>query len=270
MRYVSPRKVTPEPVPLGAPPPPGMLRWPDWLPIILTMGIIWRRRWWRFLVGGINRPLIFLALFAWNLGEGTGIDGYLGFLVPGLVVMAAVSASYSDLVNWFTLRRTHFRVLDEYLLAPVSNASLVSGQILGAAGKGFLMALLTFLVAHLFVQGFLLPPLFFLQLLIICLTFAALAVAVAMVAGGDKDVLMFTNLVVFPMTFFCGTFFPVERLPGALGTVSWFLPLTAATYNLRSILLTGEGHLGWFMQSIAWLAAIYLLAYFLFKKRRED
>jgi ABC-type polysaccharide/polyol phosphate export permease len=244
----------------------------DWLPIVLAMGLVWRRRWWRFLIGGINRPLIFLAIFAWNLGDSavTATNSYLGFLVPGLVVMAAVSAGYSDLVNWFTLRRTYFRVLDEYLLAPISNASLLIGQVLGAAGKGFFFALLVFLAAHFFVRGFFVPLLFFIQLFIVCLTFACLAVAVAMVAGGDKDVLMFTNLIVFPMTFFCGTFFPVEQLPGPLALLSWGLPLTAATYNLRALALTGAGHPGWFLQSLGWLAVLCTVAYLLLKTRRED
>jgi len=244
----------------------------DWLPIVLAMGLVWRRRWWRFLVGGINRPLIFLAIFAWNLGDSaaTAAGSYLGFLVPGLVVMAAVSAGYSDLVNWFTLRRTFYRVLDEYLLAPISNASLLIGHVLGAAGKGFVLALLVFLAARFFVHGFFVPPLFLVQLFIVCLTFGCLAVAVAMVAGGDKDTLMFTNLIVFPMTFFCGTFFPVEQLPGPLALLSWGLPLTAATYNLRALALTGAGQPGWFLQSLGWLAGLYLLAYFLLRTRRED
>ncbi|MDH7576537.1 MAG: ABC transporter permease [Bacillota bacterium] len=247
-------------------------RYLDWLPILLAIGIVWRRRWWRFLVGGINRPLIFLAIFAWNLKEPavTAAGSYLRFLVPGLVVMAAVSASYTDLVNWFTLRRTYYRVLDEYLLAPISNASLLAGHVLGAAGKGFTIALAVFLAACLFVEGFHFAPLVFLQLFTICLTFACLAVAVAMLAGGDKDALMFTNLIVFPMTFFCGTFFPVERLPGFLKLGSWFLPLTAATYNLRSLALTGTGNLAWFCQSLGWFGILYFLAYYLLKLKRED
>jgi ABC-type multidrug transport system permease subunit len=244
----------------------------DWLPIVLAMGMVWRRRWWRFLIGGINRPLIFMGVFYWNLAGSTATakGSYLGFLVPGLVVMAAVSAGYSDLVNWFTLRRTFYRVWDEYLLAPISNSSLLIGHVLGAACKGFILSLLIFLIARFFVYDFMLPVLFLVQLFVICLTFACLAVAVAMVARGDKDTLMFTNLIVFPMIFFCGTFFPVEQLPGPLSFLSWGLPLTAATYNLRELALTGFCHPGWFLQSLGWLIGLYILAYFLLSMRRED
>jgi len=133
-----------------------------------------------------------------------------------------------------------------------------------------LIAVAVFVTAHFFTQGFYFKPLFFLQLFIICLTFACVAVAVAMIAGGDKDALMFTNLIVFPMTFFCGTFFPVERLPGLLKIGSWFLPLTAATYNLRGLALTGVNNLCWFGQSLGWLGVLYLVAYFLLTLRRED
>ena len=73
----------------------------DWLPIVLSMGMVWRRRWWRFVIRGLNKPVIFLAIFAWNMGGyRTDASGsYLGFLVPGLLVMAAFSSSYGDLVN---------------------------------------------------------------------------------------------------------------------------------------------------------------------------
>jgi hypothetical protein len=68
----------------------------DWAPIVLAMGMVWRRRWWRFIIGGLNKPVIFLAIFAWNIGgyRSDASGSYLGFLVPGLLVMAAVSSSY--------------------------------------------------------------------------------------------------------------------------------------------------------------------------------
>lgn len=244
--------------------------YPAWLPFVLAMGLVWRRRWWRFLIGGLNRPLIFLLLFAWNFKDTAAGIKYLHFLVPGLVVMAAVTAGYGDLVNWFTLRRTFYRVLDEYLLAPLSTNSLLAGHVLGGGGKGLVVASLIYLLAWAITGGFQLSFLFLLQLAVVALTFASLAVAVAMIAGGDKDVLMFTNLIVFPMTFFCGTFFPVERLPGMLAGLSWFLPLTAGTYNLRSLALEGANHWGWFGQSLAWLGGFYFLAYLLLNWRRQD
>lgn len=244
--------------------------YPAWLPLVLAMGLVWRRRWWRFLVGGLNRPLIFLLLFAWNFKDAAVGAEYLRFLVPGLVVMAAVTASYSDLVNWFTLRRAFYRVLDEYLLAPVSTGSLLAGHVLAGGGKGLLTALAVCLAGWAVVGGLRFSALFLVQLAVVCLLFASLAVAVAMIAGGDKDVLMFTNLIVFPMTFFCGTFFPVEQLPGMLAKLGWFLPLTAGTYNLRALALTGTGQWDWFGQSLGWLTGFYVLAYVLLNWRRQD
>lgn len=244
----------------------------DWMPIVLAMGIVWRRRWWRFIIQGLNKPVIFLAIFAWNLGgsRADAATSYLGFLAPGLMVMAAVSSSYSDLVNWLTLRRVHYRVLDEYLLAPISNTSLLLGHILAASFKGFIISGIVFAAAQLFVSGFHLTPEFLGQLFMVCFTFACLAVAIAMISPGEKNTVMFTNLVIFPMTFFCGTFFTVDRLPGILQQVSWCLPLTAATYNLRLLALTGLGNLPWFAQSLGWSGAFYLLAYHALKRRRED
>ncbi|MEW6183928.1 MAG: ABC transporter permease [Bacillota bacterium] len=243
--------------------------YPAWLPLVLAMGLVWRRRWWRFVVGGLNRPLIFLALFAWSF-KGTAAASHLHFLVPGLAALAAVSGSYGDLVNWFTLRRKYFQVLDECLLAPVSTRSLLVGHLIGGGAKGLVVAALVYLSGWAVAGGLCFNPLFLLQLAVIAFTFAALAVAVAMVANGDKDVLIFTNLVVLPMTFFCGTFFPVEGLPGVLSKLAWFLPLTAGTYHLRALALGEPVHWGWLAQSIGWFCALYTLAYLLLCWRRQD
>ena len=113
-------------------------------------------------------------------------------------------------------------MLDEYLLAPISNTSLLVGHIMGAGTKGFLVSGIVFLTSQIFVKGFHLTFNLFLQLFVVCLTFACLAVATAMIAGGEKDSIMFSNMIVSPMTFSVAPF--PGREPGNPGQVSWFLP----------------------------------------------
>jgi lipooligosaccharide transport system permease protein len=49
----------------------------------------------------------------------------------------------------------------------------------------------------------------------------------------------YTELVVTPMLFFSGVFFPLDRFPGWMKTLAEFLPLTHAVRISRSV-FTGE------------------------------
>jgi lipooligosaccharide transport system permease protein len=64
-------------------------------------------------------------------------------------------------------------------------------------------------------------------------------------------------LVVTPMLFFSGVFFPLERFPGWMKTLAEFLPLTHAVRISRA-LFTGEpaAGLGWSFAGLAVLEAV--------------
>jgi len=64
----------------------------------------------------------------------------------------------------------------------------------------------------------------------------------------------FFSLVIFPMFWFSGGFFPLDGLPGWAGTAAWFTPLFHAV-ELNRDLLTGDA--GWAtLGHAAWLAVV--------------
>jgi ABC-type multidrug transport system permease subunit len=72
-----------------------------------------------------------------------------------------------------------------------------------------------------------------------------------------------SNFIITPMSFLCGTFFPLERFPSALRKVIEFLPLTQTVRGMRGGLDAG------FLPPLALLAWLCLLlpaAVFLCKK----
>jgi ABC-type multidrug transport system permease subunit len=62
----------------------------------------------------------------------------------------------------------------------------------------------------------------------------------------------FSNLVILPMTFLCGTFFALNDLPDAVKVVLYALPLTQSSECLRATALG---------QSFPWLLLTVLLAF---------
>lgn len=57
---------------------------------------------------GVESSTHFPCHLCLNVGSlaAPATSGCLGLLIPSLVLMAAVSGNYADLVNWFTLRKT--------------------------------------------------------------------------------------------------------------------------------------------------------------------
>ena len=64
----------------------------------------------------------------------------------------------------------------------------------------------------------------------------------------------FFTLFITPMFFFSGVFFPMDRLPDAVQTLAWALPLTPAAALARG-LFTGE--LSWAM--VLWVLELALM-----------
>ncbi|MHB8575400.1 MAG: ABC transporter permease [Dehalococcoidia bacterium] len=68
------------------------------------------------------------------------------------------------------------------------------------------------------------------------LCFGSLSLCFTAVAPAISFLGYYFNLVVIPIFWLSGTFFPVERLPGWLQGVAWALPLTEITSIYRHLL----------------------------------
>jgi lipooligosaccharide transport system permease protein len=100
-------------------------------------------------------------------------------------------------------------------------------------------------------------------------TFASMALVFNAVAQGYDFFTYYFTLVITPMTFLSGVYFPVAQMPDWLQTVAAFLPLTAAVELVRPLVL-GEfptevtRHV---LVLLAYAAAGYYLALVLTRRR---
>ncbi len=183
--------------------------------------------------------------------------GLLGFSIIGLGIFGPVNV-FPELKKQGILRRLHTTPLKvwQYFLA----------NVLSQAFVGIFSILLMFAVAmvvfHLKVSG---NPF---ELGAYILFGIAMIFGIGMAIGGwARDVNQaapLSNIVVFPMMFLSGTFFPRFLMPEWLQTVSSFLPLTPVIDGIRLIATEGK-HLTQLGPQLgmmaAWMVIVYAIAF---------
>lgn len=195
-----------------------------------------RRRWGRYLITAIVSPLLYLVAFGWGLGRGMSVNGtsYLEFVVPGIIALTAMTASFKEAGTRLIVDRLYIRSFDECLMAPVGLFSILMGKTLVGVVRGLVSSLAFLMAAFLIAPRFKIDALFLLALLLTCLVFSFLGVLVAFLAKSHQDLATFSSLILLPMTFLGATFFSFNQIPTALRMALYALPLTHSSLCLRA------------------------------------
>jgi ABC-type multidrug transport system permease subunit len=208
-----------------------------WYPVFLREVLIFQRRLVRlgYVASIIFTPLLYLLAFGLGLGTQVTVSGstYLNFLLPGLIAMSSMTNAYTWISTNLTVSRLHFRTLQIYLQAPVSPTAIVMGQVLAGVLWGLLASGILLVLGLLFGSQVAINPIFFAALVLNCSIFAAFGVVVGMKSRSHEDNATFSNFFILPMAFFCGTFFPLERMPWVVRQIILALPLTHTNLVLR-------------------------------------
>ncbi|GAB2818350.1 ABC transporter permease [Lentzea nigeriaca] len=165
------------------------------------------------------------------------------FLTPGIlswgVAVSAVFGSALTLVSW---RRK--QVLRRIRLAPVSATSVLSSRLLVSTGVALVQGGIFVGIAMLPVFGLKLSGSWWLAiplLLLGTIAFFALGMLVGAFAKTEEAASAAANIVVLPMAFLSGTFFPVEQAPAWLQAVSKIFPLRHMNDGMLNVLVRGKG-----------------------------
>ena len=205
--------------------------------------LVWRKLAVASVIGNIAEPMITLLAFGYGLGSLLQqIEGipYIDYLASGSICMSVMmAASFESLYSAFS--RMHVQKTWESLLnTPLELDDIVLAEMLWAASKAMISGLAILLV--LFALGIglhpttlLVPPL----LLIIGVCFASIALIVNAIAKAYDFFTYYFTLVLTPMIFLSGVYYPASQLPTWLQSVAGSLPLSAAVRLVRPLLLGG-------------------------------
>lgn len=210
----------------------------------LPVMTLWQREVVRFLrqrsrvVSALSTPLMFWLLLGSGFRasfrppgapEGTG---YLEYLYPGIIVLTLLFTAIFSTISIIEDRKAGF--LQGVLVAPVSRASIVMGQALGgttlAVFQGALFLLLA-PVAGISLSLLAVPAILAVMVLIaFALTSVGLTMAWRMQSIQGFHAIM--NLILMPIWFLSGAFFPSVGLPSWL---TWLMRVNPLTYGMAAL-----------------------------------
>ena len=231
------------------------------LPVWRRNFLVWRKLAIASVIGNIAEPLITLIAFGYGLGsllkEINGIP-YIEFLASGAISMSVMmAASFEALYSAFS--RMHVQKTWESLLnTPLDLDDIVLAEMLWAASKAMIsgvaiLAVLFLLGIGLHASTLLVPPMLFL----VGVTFASIALVINAIARGYDFFTYYFTLMLTPMIFMSGVYYPVSQLPLWLQMLAKILPLGAAVQVVRPLLL-GQ------LPVSVWMNILILMAYCFF------
>jgi len=211
------------------------------LPVYRRNLLVWRKLAVVSVIGNIADPLIILVAFGYGLGRLLQqVDGvpYILFLAAGSMCMSTMmAASFESLYSAFS--RMHVqRTWDSLLNAPLELDDIVIAEWLWAATKSVLSGVA--IVTVVWLLNISREPTLVLALPVVALTglvFGAIGLCVNALARGYDFFTYYFTLVLTPMIFLSGVYYPVAQLPDWLAAIAGALPLAAAVELARPLVL---------------------------------
>ena len=181
--------------------------------------------------------LIFGTLIGKRIGEMVPGIGYIEYIAPGLIMMSVITNSYGNVVGSFFNAKIQGHI-EEMLVAPMSEISIVLGYVAGGMIRGLFVALVVTLISLFFTDLSIHRP--FLTILVIIMTAAVFSLAGlvnAIFAKTFDEIAIIPSFVLAPLTYLGGVFYTISLLPDFWQIVSRFNPILYMVNSMRYSML---------------------------------
>lgn len=176
--------------------------------------------------------IIFGNLIGSRIGEMGGYD-YMQFIVPGLIMMAVITNSYSNVVSSFFSMKFQ-RSIEELLVSPVPNWTILAGYVAGGMARGLSIGLIVTLLSLAFTQLSIHNLLMVVITVILTSALFSLGGFInAMLATKFDDISIVPTFVLTPLTYLGGVFYSIDMLPSFWQGVSLANPILYMVNGFR-------------------------------------
>jgi ABC-2 type transport system permease protein len=186
------------------------------------------RLWIQTVLPPVITTLLYFVIFGHVIGRYVSDMGgvtYMQYIVPGLIMMSIMNNAYANVVSsFFGAKFQHY--IDELLVSPTSNLTILLGYLLGGVIRGLGVGAIVAVVAYFFAPikvhdvG--------LMLLVAILSAALFSLGGfinAIFARKFDDINLIPTFVLTPMIYLGGVFYSIHLLPPVWQTISLFNPI---------------------------------------------
>jgi ABC-2 type transport system permease protein len=222
--------------------------WVAFSTILVKEILRFSRIWVQTVLPSAITTALYFIIFGRLIGERIGPMGgfeYLDFIVPGLVLMAVITNSYSNVVSSFYSSKFS-RYVEELLVAPVPNWVILAGFVAGGVARGLVVGVAVTLVAMAFTDLHIHSlGVTFLVFTLTSILFALGGFINAVYANSFDDISIVPTFILTPLTYLGGVFYSIELLPDFWQTLSLANPVlymvNAFRYGLLGVSDIGLG-----------------------------
>jgi ABC-2 type transport system permease protein len=211
--------------------------------------------------------IIFGNLIGPRIGEMEGF-GYMEFIIPGLIMMAVITNSYSNVVSSFYGSKFQ-RHIEEMLISPIPNYIILIGFLTGGVARGLMVGVAVTVVSLLFnplnIHSL---PVMLSMIILTAILFSLAGLINGVYANSFDDISIVPTFVLTPLTYLGGIFYSISMLPDFWQSASLVNPIlymvNAFRYGFLGIsdisLVISYGI------SIGFIVVLYLFSLYLLRK----
>ncbi len=232
------------------------------------------RIWVQTLIPPVITMALYFVIFGKLIGARIGtMDGvpYMQFVVPGLIMMAVLTNSYSNVVSSFFSAKFQ-RSIEEILVSPTPNYVILLGFTVGGMARGLtigvLVTLLSMAFADLHVHNW---PVTIAIVVLTSMLFSLAGLINAVFANTFDDISIVPTFVLTPLTYLGGVFFSITLLSDFWQAVAQLNPIlyvvNAFRYGMLGI--SDVNIVGAFAGLLVCVLVLFVLALHLLKSGKR-
>ena len=231
--------------------------------VITKKNLIRYKRVPRLLIFSSIQPVMFLLLFNYVFGGALrlppGVDNYINYLMPGILVQTVLFGATQATVG--LAEDMSKGLIDRFRSLPMARSAVIAGRTIADSVRNVLVVLLLIGVGYLlgfrFQNGFGSAAIAFLIMILFGFVFSWISVYIGLIAKDPESAQAAGFIWVFPLVFASSVFVPVQTMPGWLQGFAEHQPISVTVNAVRSFTLGGShGDLWW---ALLWMAGILLV-----------
>jgi ABC-2 type transport system permease protein len=197
------------------------------------------------LFSSFAMPLIFLVIFGAGFGKliGSMVPGvdYIQFMYPGIIAMTVLMSSIMSAISIVWDRE--FGFLKEILVSPLGRSGIMLGKAVGGAAVAVLQGIVMLILAPILgvSLSFTMVLGLILVIIIVSMSLSGLGLLVASRMKSQQGFQVVIQLIIMPLIFLAGVFYPVNNVPVWMEVISKVNPLTYGVDAIRQLFLGSKG-----------------------------